>query len=279
MRHIELTQRLMARKFTRLSAAGKIAMGVSLFLCVAFYGYLFYILFSNPLKHDSFLDRDKCPACYGKSKCGEFNDGSVQFKTWTHLPLFRNLNVKNVYLGEQNNKLVILKRLGRTAEMVDIDNQICRKGHLLDGCDVSDAIKHTVSMSGTKWMAEYLKGMSDMTMCPTERLLERIFDRYQEKIDAIQLSAVEKNYLITTLMVNQEPILLQVLILLACPLILCVFFNRQTFPREEGWPFPAYLGACGRMVMMEHGGTPIREFLHAPFPERVSGCCYPPRRA
>ncbi|ELU17434.1 hypothetical protein CAPTEDRAFT_141610 [Capitella teleta] len=251
MNHIEITQRLLARKFSRLSKAGKIAMGVSLLLCLCFYGYLFFIVFANPLKHDSFVEKNKCPACYGKSKCDAFQSGELVLNTWTHLPLFRMLNVKNVYLGQDGSNLVILKRLARTAEMADIDNQICRKAQLLDGCDVSDAIKHTISMSGTNWMTEYLRNVSDMTACPTDRLLERVFDRYKEKIDAIQLSAVEKMYLLTTLMFNQEPILL------------------QTFPHEEGWPFPAYLGACGRMVMVDHGGSPLKEFLHAPFAERV----------
>ena len=44
----------------------------------------------------------------------------------------------------------------------------------------------------------------------------------------------------------------------------------QTFPSSEGWPFPAYLGACGRYIVQEYGGRSLEEFLDAPFEKRVS---------
>ena len=28
----------------------------------------------------------------------------------------------------------------------------------------------------------------------------------------------------------------------------------MTFPREENWPFPKYLGACGRLAVFEDAG-------------------------
>lgn len=211
MNHIDITQKLMTRKFHQLPMVGKIAVGTSLFLCIAFYGWLFFAVFANPLKYDSFVELAKCPACYGTSKCDLFRSGAVILLTWTHLTVLSRFNIKNVYLGHYDDEPVILKRLGRSAELYEIDDQICQRAKLPAGCDVSEAVKHTSVMAGTKWMTSYAANLSDLTVCPSERLMERIYDRYQEKIDAIQLSAVEKMYLLTTLMVNPEPIMLQVI--------------------------------------------------------------------
>lgn len=49
-----------------------------------------------------------------------------------------------------------------------------------------------------------------MMACPTERLMETIYHYYIEKIDAVDLSAAEKLQLMTTLLINPEPIIIQV---------------------------------------------------------------------
>ena len=210
MNQIEITHRLMQRKFQRLPNVAKVVVGFSLLLCITFYGLLFFAVFSNPLKRDGFVELEKCPACYGTSKCSRFKNGIASLSSWTHLPLLSFLNVKNVYLGFEGDQKVILKRLGHSAELSSIDDELCRKASRPIGCNVADAIRRTATISGTRWLTTYSTNMSDLTACPTDRLMERIMDKYQEKVDAIQLSGVEKMYLLTTLMVNPEPILLQV---------------------------------------------------------------------
>jgi len=106
--------------------------------------------------------------------------------------------------------------------------------------------------SGSQWLTSYLTGMSNLTACPTERLLEKIMDRYKEKLDAISLSARERIQLILTIMLNQEPIIF------------------QTFPQSEGWPFPIYVGACGRFVAVESGYRPLLEYYGAAWSFRAS---------
>ena len=49
-----------------------------------------------------------------------------------------------------------------------------------------------------------------MVVCPTERLVDKMLFAYKEKADAVDLRYPEKLQLITTLRINQEPILLQV---------------------------------------------------------------------
>ena len=43
----------------------------------------------------------------------------------------------------------------------------------------------------------------------------------------------------------------------------------QIFPQSDGWPFPRYIGACGRIVVEEDVGPPLLDFYSAPWEERV----------
>ncbi|PIO22686.1 hypothetical protein AB205_0149700, partial [Aquarana catesbeiana] len=72
--------------------------------------------------------------------------------------------------------------------------------------------------------------------CPSQRLLDRIIRRYTEVFDACSvymthLTDKDKMRLLYTLSVNAHPIVLQI------------------FPGAEGWPFPKYLGSCGRLFV------------------------------
>ena len=45
--------------------------------------------------------------------------------------------------------------------------------------------------------------------------------------------------LLTILLTNQEPLL------------------AMAFPEQQGWPFPAYYGACGRLAVFTDAGGPV----------------------
>lgn len=47
------------------------------------------------------------------------------------------------------------------------------------------------------------------------------------------------------------------------------FFNFQTFPAYDGWPFPTYYGACGRYIAVSYEGEPLQNFFYEPFHKRV----------
>ena len=153
--------------------------------------------------------------------------------------------------GVVDGKEAVLTKLGRNRDIKHWEHRLCLMAHEPDGCDVSHAANKALMNSGTDWMTDYLKGVTNFTACPTDRLIEKIMDRYHEKLDAVDMSARERIQLISTLMLNQEPV---------------VF---QTFPRSEGWPFPAYLGACGRFVAIESGLKPLHEFYDEPFTDRA----------
>lgn len=145
--------------------------------------------------------------------------------------------------GMVNGRSVTIKKLGRNGDIVEWERKICSLAGQGEGCDVSSAAARSLMASGTQWMVSHLKGLSNMTACPTERLLEKLMDRYREKLDAISLSARERIQLVTTIMLSQEPILF------------------QAFPHSDGWPFVGYVGACGRFVAFEAGWRPLYEFL------------------
>ena len=41
------------------------------------------------------------------------------------------------------------------------------------------------------------------------------------------------------------------------------------FPESEGWPFPEYFGACGRMIVEAHKGATLDKYINNPFKFRV----------
>ena len=44
----------------------------------------------------------------------------------------------------------------------------------------------------------------------------------------------------------------------------------QTFPPSEGYPFPTYLGSCGRFTAVEYVGATLDKYYDAVWEERVS---------
>jgi len=161
------------------------------------------------------------------------------------------INIGLWFAGVANGKAVILTKLGRNQDIASWEEHICSSVRQPRGCDVSKAAVKALMASGSKWLTSYVTGMSKLTACPTERLLEKIMDRYREKLDVINLSARERIQLIVTIMLNQEPIIF------------------QTFPQSEGWPFPTYIGACGRYVAIESVYRPLLEFHESAWSSRA----------
>jgi hypothetical protein len=57
--------------------------------------------------------------------------------------------------------------------------------------------------------------------------------------------------ILTLLMLNPEPLIF------------------MTFPAEEGWPFPEYLGSCGRLAVFEDSGDMLTNYYLSPWTKRV----------
>ena len=202
----------MQLKLKVLPTKAKIALGVALFLSLLTYGYIFHYFFIyNHVSDRDYLEVHTCPACYGNSLCRQLRYGMGKLTGYSRLQFLNSLaNIKNVNYGQFGGNEVVFKKLAHNYELREFDEEMCLKANMGSGCNVGEAMSRFIS--GSKMVSvEEVKGLSDLTKCPSQRLVDKIVDKYQEKADAIDVSFPEKLGLIATLKINPEPLLLQVI--------------------------------------------------------------------
>ncbi|XP_033107182.1 divergent protein kinase domain 2A-like isoform X2 [Anneissia japonica] len=232
----------------------KSIIALTLFVFCIIYMKIYYVFSKNQLQNFEFLESRKCPACYGTSLCGSFQRGELDLESFYKFRLLDVVNVKNVFFGRHQEKSVVFKKLGHNTELKKLDEKICKKANLEPSCDLSRVIFQTDltnAIKDGKIHVDAVKGLSDIVRCPSQRLLDRIWSRYQERSWIGGVKHHQQLNLITTLLFNPEPLIL------------------QTFPKTEGWPFPEYEGACGRFIVEENIGPSLGTFFHHPWEERV----------
>ncbi|XP_042666608.1 divergent protein kinase domain 2B [Centrocercus urophasianus] len=207
----------------------------------------------------TFLGLDKCNACIGTSICKKFFKEEIRFDTWlsSHLKLPPSYLLS--YLGNytddtQSWRMVDITRLTTKYQHDRADQRICTSLLKTKTCSLEQALRRTHRFQ--KWLRakrltpDLVQGLSSpLLRCPSQRLLDRIVRRYAEVPDAgsiymDHLTEQDKLRLLYTLSVNSHPILLQI------------------FPDVEGWPFPRYLGSCGRLVVSA-STRPLSDFFRA----------------
>ncbi|KAK2582512.1 hypothetical protein KPH14_004810 [Odynerus spinipes] len=85
-----------------------------------------------------------------------------------------------------------------------------------------------------------------LTLCPSVQNIDILFHNVHITNKEPKSSAFYIN-LWTLVMINPEPLLLQIL------------------SAKEGWPVPKYLGSCGRVIVEEYVGLPIADYYNAPW--------------
>lgn len=245
-------------RLKRLPVRAKCFLIFAAILSFYLYGSIFLSLTKNHLTEESYLQTDKCPACFGHSICTDLKDGLVKMKGWSRLKFLDFVNLKNVHLGHHEglDKPVILKKLAHNAEWQNIDNKICTDANRPLGCDVArvlDKMKTTNSIQREGLQPKHLKDLNYMFSCPTFNLIDRIYRYYKEKVYPERRDVMfrDKLQIYATAMVNPEPLIL------------------QTFPKNEGWPFPEYFGACGRFIVVSNEGEPLNNFYNSPWHKRA----------
>lgn len=243
----------------------RLPLKVKLFLLVtaacSFYVYLglFLSFRTNHLKTDSFVETDKCPACFGHSLCVALQSERILFTGWSKIRLLDMVNIKNVHTAKHLDfdDQMIIKKLAHDNELEEVDEKICRDANRPKGCDVARVL-HITNM-GDKiqkhgLLPEHLLKTNHMFSCPTYSLIDRIFNYYQEKLKPDKKGewyTRDKLQIYATALINPEPLLL------------------QTFPYFEGWPFPRYYGACGRYIGVSYEGEMLQNFFQEPFHKRA----------
>lgn len=211
---------------------------------------------SNRLQEDAYLETHKCPACYGASICKKLYDGKAQFSGISSIRSFDLINFKNFHYGKYRGDNVILKKLAQDNVLREIDERICYSANRKIGCDVgrvSYLADFTREIRTTDLQVAHLMGVSDMFRCPSPRFVRRLLSKYKEraKHEVPIYYITDKIQVLITAMINSEPLML------------------QTFPSADGWPFPAYIGACGRFIMVENCGQPLKNFYDEPITKRA----------
>ncbi len=164
----------------------------------------------NHLTEESFLEVSKCPACYGKSLCPRLTSGNVTFEGWSSIRFLDFVNVKNVHMSRHGSQQIVLKKLGHDNELSKLDGQICEDAGYESNCDSSRAIYQTKSVLERELNPSAIKGLSRAMHCPSQRLLDRMKEYYQEKQKRDEFHLNDRIQMITTLMINAEPIIMQV---------------------------------------------------------------------
>ncbi|XP_064455311.1 divergent protein kinase domain 2A-like [Ornithodoros turicata] len=232
-----------------------------LFIATVSFVYFFILLtFHIDPSSSGFHEFTKCPACYGDGLCP--NLSNLQLTGWSRLSILRYLNVKNVFYGRLNGRKVVVKKLAHDSELLGTDTKLCKRSGLSDVnvCNVAAAVETTLGESKDR-VSTLIRFMNqfrtnqDATTCPHPRFVEKVLDTVTR--NAATLAARDNRLdpvavVAYTSAVNPEPLIL------------------QAFPRHEGWPFPTYLGSCGRLVVETDAGTPLSSYEGADWLTRVA---------
>nr|XP_020639624.1 deleted in autism-related protein 1 isoform X1 [Pogona vitticeps] len=204
----------------------------------------------------TFLGLDKCNACIGTSICKKFFKEEIRFDSWLSSRLKLPPNYLSCYSGNysddsKNWRPVEISRLATKYQHDQSDKRICTSLTHAKSCSIERTLWKTERFQ--KWLKAkrltpgLVQGLpTPMLRCPSQRLLDRIVRRYAEVPDAGSVymdhfTDRDKLRLLYTLSVSTHPIMLQI------------------FPGAEGWPFPKYLGSCGRLIVTT-STRPLKEF-------------------
>ncbi|KAJ1119125.1 hypothetical protein NDU88_007311 [Pleurodeles waltl] len=207
----------------------------------------------------TFLGLDKCNACIGTSMCKKFFKDEIRFENWLCPRLKLPSDYLQSYSGNYTDdseswRQVEISRLMSKHQHDLSDKRICASISKIKSCSIEQVLMKTERFR--KWSLakrltpDLVQGLpSPILRCPSQRLLDRIVRRYAEVLDAGSVfmdhfTDRDKMRLLYTLSINAHPIVLQI------------------FPGSEGWPFPKYLGACGRLIVST-STIPLKEFYNS----------------
>ena len=162
---------------------------------------------------------EACPACYGTSLCKQLS--AIQLAPLLeHLLKFgtRFDVIKAYFASSSMEQQVVLKRLAFQSELQEFDELICRRMDLPGkscrrGYNQGDVAERLASqlVSNRSLFLQMAGGTPSLPQCVSDRLWHSIHSIYDSDRDG-QLSGTEASVLMTTLAINSEPILLQVLV-------------------------------------------------------------------
>lgn len=190
--------------------------------------------------------RDKCDACYGDTFCSNVLKGSIVMDI-PHKAT--GMSSKGVYIGQWEGKTIVVKTGVTIDRFMTFDRCLCKTVFKVPDCDVPMAISNVskIDIDVIRKLQSKVHGRPlYYSYCASTELLNQLSLRY-----ARYTPNRATNFLFTSLVLNPE------------------FAFLNYFTKYENWLFPDYYGSCGRISIVEHGGSPLETFLDNSFKERA----------
>ncbi|KAK4468574.1 hypothetical protein MN116_007768 [Schistosoma mekongi] len=250
------------------------------------------------------LEVKKCPACAGQSICPHFYRGEIRLigggdtqansfqstNDGLSLPIVGHKATMGIY---ETTKYVLVRRLASPATPYAVDEAVCRRGlrqgsHLVSQ-DVLVNLSCIPHLSIWRWRptnadnhdhshsnslesplsreilmipfpplnhknienksAIVTSSFAPATRCSSDRLFEHLQKRFLERTSfgaETRWLRFDELMFLFNLAIDPQSVII------------------QSFPRKENWPFPSYLGSCGRWSVEEYHGVPLSYFCLAP---------------
>ena len=112
-----------ANRIRRLPLKIKCFLISSCLASIYIYAGLILSFTTNHLTSETFIQTDKCPACFGHSLCVALKNERILFTGWSRFRWLDNVNLKNVHTAThlEYDDQVMLKKLAHDKEFEDID--------------------------------------------------------------------------------------------------------------------------------------------------------------
>lgn len=276
---------------------------LTIFSLLGLYCFIRYSLLAVPINVE-LLEAQKCPGCVGQSACPAFFRKEVFLASlFSTLDSFQPSHFAfhgiEVTIGLfESRRRAHLRRVGSPATPQNVDAAVCRRGlphgfsqaseaarrsftcipYLAiwrwrptndpvdgeDGDPVNLPLHHSMvsaprythpeSSDSVETEDAWAKRVMPIayapaTRCASSRLFQFLQSRFRERTSfgaTTKWLRFDELMFLFNLAVDPQAVI------------------WQAFPRLEFWPFPTYLGACGRWTLQDYHGVPLGQFCGAP---------------
>lgn len=163
-------------------------------------------------------EKEKCPACYGISLCPDIDNNKIKFEYDNFNSIFNNLfGIKNVFFGKYGNIKVVMKKLAHNSELKNFDKMICSSSDLKELC-FKDSKENKSKINFHQLILTELQNLNKndpdikLRVCPSVENFDDIFSSVQK--ENFTNNDDYYKYLWSSIKLNPEPIMLQVIILI-----------------------------------------------------------------
>lgn len=170
--------------------------------------------------NEHFLEKSKCPACFGQTMCKDISlDNSKYILNQSLWDITELIDVRNVHLGSIGSQKVVFKRLGQNWELDRFDNIICES--LNQRIVRTEKNRHCNPGLAIEMLLQYYNGSVNSFIRNEPTLFENsdviqcvdswdVINYLLEYFQRHHSDENRKEYFLTLLSINPEPLVLMV---------------------------------------------------------------------